>query len=526
MLLGLLGVVCAQLAPVKATNFGGMDEWLILNMTSRGIVDLPYANRPLELLWDLPAPALAPYRLDAFRILHGCYLFGCGAVVIVLCGRLLAGRPLLAFMAGVFTAGWAPMDSLRLNVLSTVAYSGMTLATLFALLLFFESWRRESLAGLGVGALLAVITPRSYESALPLLASGPVWLSTWTPRSRRRDVWMACWTAAIMAAGLMVLVPFLLSRSGSYQESSLGLDLDPLRVLGRLARQYGYHLLPLFVSPVRDLASPAVACATAAFAAAFAALARRPDAPEELRPTGLVRLMAGGLILAGLGYSAFTLTPKVHVADRTQFLSAPGIALFLAATLTLLSCLVPRALRAVVLAALGATVVAVGTGRTLALQREWDESRSLFGGQRATLVQLTREVPDVKPNTLFVLLDEARAWPATFAFRHAVAYLYQGRALGYVWGASDFLYPAHFNSTGIASIPWGVIQVPWKARPTYHRYDEVIVLRFRRDWRLEVLQEWPAGTFPNGPATREYRPSTRVLRPASLPPERAVLGAG
>ena len=47
-------VVAAQFTAVRPTNFAGADEWLVLSLASRGIIDFPYAGRPLALLWCLP----------------------------------------------------------------------------------------------------------------------------------------------------------------------------------------------------------------------------------------------------------------------------------------------------------------------------------------------------------------------------------------------------------------------------------------------------------------------------------------
>ncbi|MEE8384876.1 MAG: hypothetical protein V3S01_03050 [Dehalococcoidia bacterium] len=66
VLLGLAAVFWAQFAWVQSTNFWGSDEWLHLSLTSRGIIDFPYANRPLMLLWSLPAALLVPNSLGAF----------------------------------------------------------------------------------------------------------------------------------------------------------------------------------------------------------------------------------------------------------------------------------------------------------------------------------------------------------------------------------------------------------------------------------------------------------------------------
>ena len=205
-----------------------------------------------------------------------------------------------------------------------------------------------------------------------------------------------------------------------------------------------------------------------------------------------------------------------------QILSAPGIALFFSSLAFLLSTLVrPRWRRLVVIAA-GAWLVAVGTGRTVAMQRTWD-SVSAYPRQIQMLTALTHQVPDVKPHTLIVLLDEGQAWRATYGFRHAVQYLYQGRAIGYIPGAWDALYPTFFTPEGVRVEPWPALRRPWGTRVTLHRYDETIVVRHAPDGRVEVLDPWPDG-LPPLPAGARYDPGSRILVGSPLPPERGILG--
>jgi hypothetical protein len=168
----------------------------------------------------------------------------------------------------------------------------------------------------------------------------------------------------------------------------------------------------------------------------------------------------------------------------------------------------------------GSWVVAVGAARTVAMPRDWDVWGS-FPAQNAALVQLTDALPDLRPNTMVVLLDEAGAFPASFTFRHAVEHLYQGRALGLVWGASDYLYPCRFTPAELRCEPWDVIRREWRTSATRHRYDEVVVARLSHDGRLEVLPTWPAA-LPV-PAPPDYRPRARVVPGGAPPPERGIL---
>jgi hypothetical protein len=216
----------------------------------------------------------------------------------------------------------------------------------------------------------------------------------------------------------------------------------------------------------------------------------------------------------------FVLTPVGHTALRMQFLSAPGIALCLASIASVVATFFRPRWRLLALGLMGAWVVAVGAGRTVAMQKTWDAA-SAYPSQMRMLRELTRQVPDVKPHTLIVLLDQGRAWRASYGFRHAVQYLYQGRASGLVHGAWDALYPTFFTPEGIRVEPWSVLRAPWGARVSVNQYNEVIVARYSPEGRVEVLEKWP-GEFPPIPPGERYEPESRIVA-GSPPPERAIL---
>ena len=184
--IALLAVVAAQMRLVSPYNFGGYDEWLIVHLTATGRYSIPYANRPLELFWDMPAPLLFPHRLEAFLWLHAAYLWLVGVSVWAAVRRLVPGAVLAAFAAGAFAATWAPRDSLRLNAIETVAYSGAAAVTLVSAGLLWTAWTRRSAAVLAMGALLAVLAARTYESVVPLLLAAPalLWAEPVAPERR------------------------------------------------------------------------------------------------------------------------------------------------------------------------------------------------------------------------------------------------------------------------------------------------------------------------------------------------------
>jgi hypothetical protein len=124
-----------------------------------------------------------------------------------------------------------------------------------------------------------------------------------------------------------------------------------------------------------------------------------------------------------------------------------------------------------------------------------------------------------------VLIDETGAWPATLTFRHAVEYLYPGQASGLVWGAEDFLYPAHFRPQGVFCVPWPILWRPWKTGPSLHRYDEVVVVGLSAGRKLTLFEHWP-GALPPLPSGATYEPRSRIESSGSLLPERAILMRG
>lgn len=517
-------VVLAQLAAVSPTNFGGYDEWLIVQLTSAGQVSIPYAERPLELVWDLPAPFLFPHRLEAFLWLHGVYLWLTGVLVWRLFARLAPGQGMSAFLAGIFAAAWAPSDFLRLNAIETVAYSGVTFVVLAAATLLLEAWTRRSIPFLAAAAVLALCAARTYESALPLLFVAPalLWAAPVPPGDRRlRWRYVALWEAVVLLAGFLSVAGVLLPTAGSYQLSALSLDLHPVGVLRRLAQQAAFHLAPAVAVAWPELRTAHVAITTVTFLAAAAAVAWRDRDAAPARVHVLQAVL--GLALAALGWSVFALSPAIQTAARTQFLSAPGVGVFLAALIGLAASVLPPRARPVAAAALAAWIVAVGAARTGAMQRDWD-ARSYWSAQSASLRAITAAVPDVLPNTLIVALDSRGAWPATFTFRHALLLLYGGRALGTVPGAHDFLYPARFVAGGVSCEPWPVIREPWGAGPTFHRGSEIVVLALDEDGTASLVESWPPA-LPEASGTG-YAPRSRIVPAKAAAPAHRLLAAG
>jgi hypothetical protein len=232
--------------------------------------------------------------------------------------------------------------------------------------------------------------------------------------------------------------------------------------------------------------------------------------------------MGLGLALAGLGYGVLVLSAGLVRAARTQFLSAPGIGLFLASSFALLASVLPRWWRVPAIGLLGAWVVAGGVARTVTLQGFWDRGR-IHADQVRLLARLVELVPHFKPNTLVVLIDDGATFGTVNAFRHALAYLYPAEATGYAWRKWDFLFGLRLTPQGFLSEPWPVVREAWDAPVTLHRFDEVVVLHQTAGGELLLLEDWPAGLLPPLPHGARYDPRSRITEGAA-PPERRSLG--
>jgi hypothetical protein len=124
------------------------------------------------------------------------------------------------------------------------------------------------------------------------------------------------------------------------------------------------------------------------------------------------------------------------------------------------------------------------------------------------LSELVRLVPDVAPHTLIVMLDDS-AWSTAFTFHHAVQYLYERRAAGYVPRRGDKLYLISAEAGGILFEPSPIIRQAWDEPRTLYRYDEIVLLRTTRRGDVTFLDSWPDELAPL-PAAASYVPRARI----------------
>ncbi len=523
--LGLLELIFwTQFAWVRPTNFGGIDEWLLLSLFTKGILGMPTSHRPLVFLWYYPAAALAPNHLWAYHLVQALYLSACGWFTYLLARRLLPGSPFLAFLTGVFTLVWLPTDGTRLATVATIAYPACVSMIVLAMLLLLESYRRGSIPLLGGAVALAAVCLRSYEGVAGLAACAPVVLWLGGGRGRRLWIWVGAWELPVLVSLAFVAWPVLVpGLEGSYQASVLGLDRGPLSILVRLAGFYYQHLSPLVISPPGSLASVAVPVAVVASVAGCGLVWRlgggKPLGSEPRRL--LLGAALVGLLFAGAGYGPFALSSGIEGPHRVQLFGAPGIGLLLASSIGLVCTGLRPRWRPACALALVSWIVAAGTGATVALQEFWDYW-SYYPAQARMLRGLTTRVPDVAPGTLVILAEPGWVWPAGFTFRHAVELFYDGRATGLAWRAQDLLYTTRFEPDGIRCEPIPPIRKGWGETTTMHDYDETIVVRPTGSGGVRVLDEWP-DMLPPLPPGALYEPAARIRRRRSDWPQLRLL---
>jgi hypothetical protein len=404
---------------------------------------------------------------------------------------------------------------MRLDAVLLSNYSGAAAAVLVVLVLLVVADRRSHLGIAVVAGAVGLVALRALESTAALLAAAPLLLLLLPGKPGRLRLVVAY--GLLVGLGLALAArPLLPGQPASYQVTGLGFDPHPGRLALRTAQILGLHLSPLAPLAPSELLRWGVLVAAAAFLSVWLRLGQEDD-PDP--GAGWRRVLVTGILGAFLACVMLALSPANLTPWRTEILSAPFVGLALAGASGGLARWRPGAALAPVLAV---WVVAVGTSRALALQGEWDQV-SYWPRQSECLRQLAQTAPRFVPGTFLILLDGRSVWPATFTFRHALEYIYEGEVQGLAWGAEAFLYPARFTPEGLLSEPYASIRGPWRAPATLYRFDALVVARLDGAGRLRLEPDWPA-SLPPLPPGAVYAPDRRILRGAPRPRAQRILG--
>ncbi len=517
----LLAVLWTHERCVEARNFYGYDEWTVLTLLSQGVMDIPYANRPLALLWALPAPLLQAHSFAPFVTMRWAYLWLTAMLVMWISLRIAPGRPMLAFLAASFVLVWAPTDNARLSLVEGGLYAGITFGMTLSASLYVESWVRQSAPLLALASLLALVSGRCYEPTLAVLLLSPLLLLLAGARaSRALGQWVLAYEAFVVLGLVQAMTPILFESDAPSYQASYRLDASPLAILERVRQQFWLHFGPLVSPRLEEIQAhaSAVAITLAIFLCAAAAWQRAAEPGAAGKPS-LRLLLAAGVLLTAAGYAAVLVTGSTPSAWRAQFLSAPGAAWLLSGLIGAAGARLGRHGGLLVLV-LSAWVVAVGTARVSAMQQGW-KAQSFYSRQMRLLSSLVAAAPDTRPGSLVLLIDQDRTWRASFTFHHAVEYLYGGHARGQVAGAPPAMFPAYFTPGGVFSEPFSSVRAAWGTRSTLFRYDEIVVVRDAQG-ALAILEVWPPELPPLPPGAR-YAPRDRVRSLIEPLPQRRAL---
>jgi hypothetical protein len=518
VLVAVYAVFWLQFWVVRATNFGGIDEWMILSLASRLAVDIPYANRPLGLLFNLPAALFPSHPLQAALMVHGHYLVLAGMLTSLLLLRVAPSRPDLALVAGVCAANWAPSDVMRLDAIYSSAYSGCTAATALVFLLLAVSSERPVWVAIAAG--LAFLTTRVHEGPLAVLLLAPLLLRALGVRLGRSTL-VAYWSVMGLAT-LLVGLPLLRGRADSwYQKEVLGLYLDGPGLVLRMVEQFRLHLEPLVRASLADLLRPAPLAAASVVMFAMVVLGRSAVA-STIGRRRLALAAGAGLLGAGAAYSGFVLAAKLPGATRTEFLATPWIGLTIGAAILLIGELVPYRARVALVSGLSAATAASGAARTANLQDTWDAT-STYSLQADALGQMVRIAPCFAPGTLLIFIQRTPTWIGTFAFHHGLDVIYGRRIAGCVIPEqAPIFYRCLRTVDGVRHEAWPVLGKAWSAEPRAYRFGEIVVFRSDATGRVTLVEEWPA-ELPALPEGATYRPRQRIVADATPPNTRLGL---
>jgi hypothetical protein len=406
---------------------------------------------------------------------------------------------------------------MRLDAVLLSNYSGAAAAVLVVLVLLVEADRRGGDKLALLAGLLGFVALRALESTAALLAAAPLLPLMTMPATAGRRRRAVLYGLGVGVGLALAARPLLSGQPPSYQVSGLGFDPHPARLAGRIAHLLALHLEPLARFEPGELGRGSVFAAVAAFLVVWSRLGARGLGPGE--GSAWRRLLAVGVCGAVLAQAVLALSPANVTPWRTQILSTPFVGMALAACLKGLATWRPRWPLTPLLAG---WVVAIGASRVLAMQGDWDRL-SYWPRQGESLRQLAQAAPRFTPGSFVILLDESGAWPATFTFRHALEYLYEGHAAGFVWGGEAFLYPARLTPKGVLSEPYESIRKAWRAPVVLYGWEDLVVARLDVSGRLRIERDWPAG-LPPLPAGAVYAPDRRIDRERPRPRAQRLLG--
>jgi hypothetical protein len=401
------------------------------------------------------------------------------------------------------------------------------LAAVYFLLLYWHTSRRFFLLPMWLSLGLSV---ELYEAGYPLILAAPAVLLIFRPSVRRLIVTSILWYIVPILAALRLLIVALRLPENMRYQAMLAKDTGTLRdMLNGLAQAY---LNSFYMRWVTNLGVTYQSHVHVAFAVGLATVAvvwwfaQRGDDSIITKPVRLYHLLVafGGFAVVGLGFMMYLPTSLRSSASRTLYFSSVGAAICVTILVWLLSSFIP--FRRLVFATFIGLIVGVATLRLL---DEHGEHARRANVQNALLLNIVSAVPQIKPGSMILLIDESpgpslsNAFISSPYFNSPVQTAFHDYSLKAAicypnrkdpWGGV-FLERCVFEDEHV-SIYLGIIgEQPY----SQSRYDRLVVLRLTAEGK--VLVDPDIQHYTQSPtALATYHPSALFERNGK-PPERA-----
>ncbi len=493
--------------PMRDQFWIGGDEIRVLQNATEGWSSVPVFDqtqgRPLTPLVAILVGYLTPDNIFGFLWMAAALRFLSGALVFGIVRLLLPHHLLLALAAGLLFV-INPSEPTRFIAVHMQGYNGVVFLSLLGLYLYIRSAKTGHRLLLASACVMLLASVLVGEVALPvtLLWPGLLWLGA----RRHRLTWLYAWGATFALATARVL-QFQLSAEETYQRNLVATAFAPDAWIVQFFRQLGAitRYLTVYPASAQDWAfGLALGIIVAAGLVGFAWTSQARQVPTLSHR----QIVAGlALALAGivLGFLPLLTVTGILGSLRTQFLSAPAQAVFLALVLAWVGQHVTRRARTVWIAGTTGLLVTLATVSGFYTQAHRPVNPHARYEHAACIAhQMLEQVPAVQPDTvvLFVLdngVDSPLGWNY-FAFELA-RHLYGVE--GYMLNYTDSLGVRY--TLNRAEVGEGAFFVPYPL-------DRYVAFRVQGDGTARLLDELPPAILPADPDdTAGYNPHARII---------------
>lgn len=390
-----------------------------------------------------------------YQIVYALLWWGRGALVFLICSKLMPQYPLFNYLIGSFVIVHASDHAL--NWVGQLNQFGMIfwmLLSFYMLVQSLQSYRGfRAVIHLGLSLIFVYMSLWSYESQLFIVLSVPMLLLLLLGSARKNLILIGAYYIVPVIYMLKSASHYLHSHGYIYQQTVLRNDFGLYAVWNDLWFNIGASLkfwtwagaVPMRYAEQQSLLFP---CATSTLFMVGALILKGSSKRGEDSPFpsfhDLWIVLIVGFILLAASFPAYLLLASARALWRTQFLSGIGTALSLGSVIGLLAVLTLRdsSKRFVVLFSFGAIVSFYGSAAALkAAAFHYD----LWEKHRHVIAQVLRLAPKVKANTLIVLVgvpkdDDPLIHPMWFDM--SVRLAYPGRMVSGLYFYTDGTQPA------------------------------------------------------------------------------------